>query len=113
MYEGQEATVRNRHRTADWFQIRKEYNKAVYCHPAYLTHMQSTSSKMPGWMNHKLESRFPGEIRYTGNTTLMGKSEEKLKSLLMRVKEESEKAGLKLNIKKLRSWHPVPSFHGK
>ena len=40
----------------------KEYNKAVYCHPAYLTTMQSTSCEMPGWMNHKPESRFPGEI---------------------------------------------------
>ena len=40
----------------------KEYVKAVYCHPAYLTYMQSTSCKMPGWMNHKLESRLPGEI---------------------------------------------------
>ena len=40
----------------------KEYNKAVYCHPAYLTSMQSTSCEMPGWMNHKLESRLPGEI---------------------------------------------------
>ena len=42
--------------------LRKEYIKAVYCHPAYLTYMQSTSCKMPGWMNHKLESRLPGEI---------------------------------------------------
>ena len=49
-------------------------------------------------MNHKLESRFPGEIRYTGNTTLMGKSEEELKSLLIEVKEESEKVSLKLSI---------------
>ena len=40
----------------------KEYVKAVYCHPAYLTYMQSTSCEMPGWMNHKLESRLPGEI---------------------------------------------------
>ena len=40
----------------------KEYVKVVYCHSAYLTYMQSTSRKMPGWMNHKLESRFPGEI---------------------------------------------------
>ena len=40
----------------------KEYIKAVYCHPAYLTYMQSTSSEMPGWMNHKLESRLLGEI---------------------------------------------------
>ena len=45
--------------------LRKEYIKAVYCHPAYLTYMQSTSCKMPGWMNHKLESRLPGEISAT------------------------------------------------
>ena len=42
--------------------LREEYVKAVYCHPAYLTYMQSTSCEMPGWMKHKLESRFPGEI---------------------------------------------------
>ena len=45
----------------------KEYIKAVYCHPAYLTYMQSTSHKMPGWMKHKLESRFPGEISITSD----------------------------------------------
>ena len=45
----------------------KEYIKAVYCHPAYLTYMQSTSSEMPGWMKHKLESRFPGEILITSD----------------------------------------------
>ena len=45
----------------------KEYVKAVYCHPAYLTYMQSTSGKMPGWMNHKLESRLPGEISKTSD----------------------------------------------
>ena len=60
---------------------------------------------MPGWMKHKLESRFSGEIsvtslRYAGDTTLMAESEEELKSLLMKVKEESEKIGLKLNIQK-------------
>ena len=43
----------------------KEYNKVVYCHLAYLTYMQSTSCEMPGWMNHKLESRLPGEISIT------------------------------------------------
>ena len=70
----------------------KEYVKAVYCHPAYLTYMQSTSCEMPGWMNHKLESRLLGEISVTSDvTTLMAESEEKLKSLLMKVKEESEK----------------------
>ena len=94
----------------------KEYVKAAYCHPAHLTSMQSPSCKMLGWMNHKLESRLPGEIsitRYADDTTLMAESEEELKSLLMKVKVESEKVGLKLNIRKLRSWHPVPSLHGR
>ena len=78
----------------------KEYFKAVYCHPAYLTSMQSTSCEMPGWMKHKQKSRLLGEISTTsGMTTLMAESKEELKSLLMRVKEESEKADLKLNIK--------------
>ena len=68
--------------------------------------MQSTSCKMPGWMKHKLESRLPGEISTTLDIqmipTLMAQSEEELKSHLMRVKEENEKAGLKLSIQKLR-----------
>ena len=59
---GQETTVRTAHGTTDWFQIKQEYVKAVYCHPAYLTSMQSTSCKMQGWMKHKLESRLLGEI---------------------------------------------------
>ena len=95
----------------------KEYVKAVYCHPAYLTSMQSTSCDMPGWMRHKLESRLPGDVinnlRYVDNTTLTAASEEELKSLLMVVKEESEKPGLKLNIQKWRSWHLIPSLYGK
>ena len=65
LYADQEATVRTGHGTTDWFQIGKEYVKAVYCHPAYLTDMQSTSCEMPGWMKHKLESRLPGEISIT------------------------------------------------
>ena len=80
----------------------KEYIKAVYCHHAYLTYMQSTSHEMLEWMKHKLESRLPGEIstnlRYANDTTLTAESEEELKSLLMKVKEESEKVGLNLNI---------------
>ena len=59
--------------------------------------------------------KIPGRninLRYADDTTLMAESEEDIKSLLMRMKEESEKAGLKLNIKKLRPWHPVPSLHG-
>ena len=79
----------------------KEYVKAVYCHPAYVTSMQSTSWETLGWMKHKLEPRLLREIsinlRYADDTTLMAESEE-LKSLLMKVKEESEKVGLKLNI---------------
>ena len=53
------------------------------------------------------------DFRYADDTTLMAESEEELKSILMKVKEESEKFGLKLNIRKLRSWHLVPSLHGK
>ena len=62
LYAGQEATVRTRQGTMDWFQIGKEYIKFVYCHPAYLTYIQSTSYQMPGWMKHMLESRLPEEI---------------------------------------------------
>ena len=94
----------------------KEYIKAVYCHPAYLTYMQSTSWKILGWMKHKLESTLPGEISitwYADDTTLMAESEEELKSLLMKVKEESEKVGLKLNIQKAKIMALVPSLHGK
>ena len=49
----------------------KEYIKAVYCHPAYLTYMQSISYEMPAWMNHKLESRLPGEISITSDTQMI------------------------------------------
>ena len=84
----------------------KEYIKPVYCHPAYLTSMQSTSCEMPGWMKHKLEFRLPGEISINSDTQvtppLWQESEEELKSLLVKVKEESEKVGLKLNIQKTR-----------
>ena len=76
---------------------------------------------MLGWMKHKLESRLLGEISITSDTDgqmtshlrQKAKSLEELKSLLMKVKEESEKAVLKLNIQKLRSWHPAPSVHVK
>ena len=60
LYAGQEATVRTVHGITDWFQMGKEYVKAVYCHPAYLTSVQSTSCEMLGWMNHKMESRLQG-----------------------------------------------------
>ena len=61
----------------------------------------------------KIAGRNINNLRYTDDTTLMAESKEELKSLMMKVKEESEKAGLKLNIQKIRSWHLVPSLHGK
>ena len=64
LYAGQEATVRTVHGT-------KEYFKAVYCHPAYLTYMQSTSGETLGWKKHKLESRLPGEISITSNMQMI------------------------------------------
>ena len=80
---------------------------AVYCYPAYLTYMQSTSCEMPCWMNEaqagiNISGRNINNLRYTDDTTLMAESKEELKSLLIKVKEESEKAGLKLNIQKTK-----------
>ena len=84
----------------------KEYVKAVYFHPAQLTCMQSTSCKMLGWMKHKLKSKIArrniNNFRYSDSTTLMVESKEEPKSLLMKVKEENEKACLKLNIQNIK-----------
>ena len=78
----------------------KEFISAVYCHFAHLTYIKSTSCEMPGWKKPKLEARLQEEISVTSDnaddTILMAESEEALKSLLMKVKEESEKFGLKL-----------------
>ena len=62
LYAGQEESVRTGLRTMDWFQIGKGVNKAVYCHPAYLAYMQSTSCEMQGWMKHNQQPRLLGEI---------------------------------------------------
>ena len=67
LYAGQEATATVGHGTTNWSKLGKEYIKAVYCHPAYLTYMQSTSCEVPGWMKHKLESRLLGEISVTSD----------------------------------------------
>ena len=95
--------------------LRKDYIKTVYCHPAYLTYMQSTSWEMLDWKKTQAGIQIArwniNNLRYADDTTLMTENVKELKSLLM--KEESEKLGLKLNIQKLRSWHPVPSLHGK
>ena len=80
----------------------KEYVKDVYCHHAYLTYMQSTSWETLGWMKHRLESRLLGEISITSDDTTPVAENKELKSLLMKVKEESEKTGLKLNIQKTK-----------
>ena len=61
LYAGQEATVRTGHGTTDWFQIGKGVRQAIYCHPVYLTYMQSTSCEMLGWMKLKRESRLLGD----------------------------------------------------
>ena len=89
------------------YKLGKEYIKAVYCHPAYLTYMQSTSFEMPGWMKPRLDEAQAGikiagrninNFSYADDTILMAESEEELKRLLMKVKEDSEKGGWKLNI---------------
>ena len=61
------------------FKLGKEYIKVVYCHPVYLTYMQSTSCKMPSWMKHKLESRLPGEISVTLDMKMTPSSWQKVK----------------------------------
>ena len=83
----------------------KEYVKAIHCHPAYLTYMKSTSCKMLVWMNQtgiKMDGININNFRYADDTTLMAETEEELKSLLMKVKEEGEKVGVKLNLQKTK-----------
>ena len=101
LHEGQEAKSEPDMEQRTGSKLRKEYVKAVYCHPTYLTYMQSTSWEMLGWMKHKLGSRLPGEILRHTDTTLVAESKEELNSLLTKGKEESEEAGLKFNIQKM------------
>ena len=94
----------------------KEYIKAVYCHPAYLTYseyiMRNTGLE-EAQAGIKISGRNINNLRYADDTTLMAESEEELKSLLMKVKGESEKVGLKLNIQKTKIMAPSPIIHGK
>ena len=114
LYAGQEATVRTRHGPTDWFQVGKGYVKTVYCHPTHLTYMQSTSCEMPGWMKHKLESRWLEETSITLDMQMIHPYGWK-----WRTKEpldESERGERKGWLKaqhsnKLRSWHLVPLLH--
>ena len=84
----------------------KEYVKAIYYHPVYLTYMQSTSCEMPSWMKHKLESRLLGEISIISDMQITPPLWQKVKknsrTSWWKWKEESEKAGLKLNIQKTK-----------
>ena len=99
----QQLELNMEHQTSS--KLGKKYVKAVYCHPVYLTYMHSTSCNMLGWMKHTLESRLPGEISITSDmqmTPPYGRKQEELKSLMMKVKEESEKTGLKLSIQKTK-----------
>ena len=100
LYAGQEATEPD---VEQWTGSKwgKEYVKAVYCHPAYLSYMQSTSWEMPSQAIIKIARKNINNLRYADDT-FIAESKEELKSLLMRVKEESEKASLKLNIQKTK-----------
>ena len=116
LYEGQEATVRTGHGT-DWFQIRKGVHQGCVLSPClfnvYAEYIIRNTGLDEAQAGIKIAGRNINNLRYADDTTLMAESEEELKRLLVEVKEESEKVGLKLNIQKLRSWLLVPSLHGK
>ena len=99
LYAGQEATVRMGHGTTDWFQIGKGVRQGFNLYAEYI--MRNTGLE-EAQAEIKIARRNISNLRYADDTTLMAESEEELKSLLMKVKEESEKVGLKLNIKKTK-----------
>ena len=117
LYAGQEATVRTGHGTTDWFQIGKGVCQGCILPPClfnlYAEYIMRNAGLEEAQAGIKIARRNINNLRYADDTTLMAESEEQLKSLLIKVKEESEKVGLKLNIQKRRSWHLVPSLHGK
>ena len=117
LYAGQEATVRTGHGTTDWFQIGKGvcqgYILSTCVFKLYAEHIMRNAGLGEAQAGIKISGRNINNFRYADDTTLMAESEEELKSLLMKVKEESEKVGLNLTFRKLRVGHPVPSLHGK
>ena len=114
---GQEAAVRTGHGTTDWFQIGKGVRQGCILSPCLFNFCVEYIMRNAGLeevqAGIKTAGRNINNLRYADETTLMAESEEELKSLLMKVKEESEKVGLKLNIQKTISWHLVSSLHGK
>ena len=113
LYASQEATVRTGHGTTD-SKLGKEYIQVVHCHLAYLTSVQSTSWEMPGWMNHKLESRFPGEISIISDMKMIPSNGRKWRGTKEPLDEGERgewKDGLKLNIQntKIMASGPITS----
>ena len=102
LYAGQEATVRTGHGTTDWFQIRKGVHQGCILSPCLFNFYAEYIMRNAGLDEAQAGIKIAGRdnLRYADDTTLMAKSEERLKRLLMKVKEESEKVGLKLNIQK-------------
>ena len=106
LYAGQEATVRTGHGTTDWFQIGKGVHQGCILSPClfniYAEYIMRNAGLEETQAGIKIAGRNINNLRYADDTTLMAESEEELKSLLMKVKEESEKGGLKLNIHKMK-----------
>ena len=117
LYAGQEATVRTGHGTTDWFQIGKGVCQGCILSPCllnfYAEYIMRNAGLKETQAGIKIAGRNINNLRYADDTTLMAESEEELKNLLMKVKEESEKVDLNSTFRKLRSWHLVPPLYGK
>ena len=115
LYEVQEATGKTRHGTTDWFQIGKGIHQGctVTLFNFYAEYIMQNPGLDESQAGIQTAERNINNLKYADDTTFMAESEEEIKSLWMNVKEESEKVGLKLTFRKLRSWHLVPSLHGK
>ena len=111
LHAGQEATVRTEYRTTDWFQIRTGVHQGCILSPCfnfYAEYIMRNTGLEKAQVGIKIARRNFNNLRYADDTTFMAESEEELKSLLMKVKEESEKVGLKLNIQKTKIMAPGP-----
>ena len=117
LYAGQEATVRTGHGTTDWFRIGRGVRQGCILSPClfnlYAEYIMRNAGLEETQAGIKMAWRNINNLRYADDTTLMAESEEELKSLLMKVKVESEKGGLSSTFRKQRSWHLVPPLHGK